>query len=80
MRASGRLSLKGRAGVLVKAPKRDQELRLDMPAVGLKTIAAAARAEIEGVVLAAGQVLLIDRQACACAAEEAALFLHGMAL
>jgi hypothetical protein len=80
LRASGRLSLKGRAGVLVKAPKRDQELRLDMPAVGLKTIAAAARAEIEGVVLAAGQVLLIDRQACARAAEEAALFLHGMAL
>jgi DUF1009 family protein len=80
MRASGRLSLKGRVGVLVKAPKRDQEMRLDMPAVGLKTIEAAERAEMEGVVLAAGKVLLIDRDACGRAADEASLFLYGMAL
>jgi DUF1009 family protein len=80
MRASGRVSLKGRAGVLVKAPKRGQEMRLDMPAIGLKTIQAAERAEMEGVVLAAGQVLLIDRDACARAADAASIFLYGMAL
>jgi UDP-2,3-diacylglucosamine hydrolase len=80
MRASASLNLKGRAGVLVKAPKRDQEMRLDMPAVGLKTVEAAISAELEGVVLAAGKVLLIDRDACASAADEAALFLYGMAL
>ncbi len=34
MRANGRLRLSGLAGVLVKAPKRGQDLRLDMPAVG----------------------------------------------
>jgi len=79
LRASGRLPLKGRAGALVKAPKRDQEMRLDMPAIGPETIAAAARAELEGVALAAGRVLILDRQACARAADGAGLFLHGMA-
>ena len=34
MRANGRLSFKGPAGVMVKAPKRGQDLRLDMPAIG----------------------------------------------
>jgi len=80
LRASGRIALKGRAGVLVKTPKRDQEMRLDMPAVGLQTIDAAARADLEGVALAAGKVLVIDRDACAKAADQAGLFLHGMAL
>jgi hypothetical protein len=80
MRAIGRLSRKGRAGVLVKAPKHGQEMRLDMPAVGLKTIEAAAGAEMEGLVLAAGRVLLIDREACVRAADEGSLFLYGMTL
>jgi hypothetical protein len=80
MRAIGRLSRKGRAGVLVKAPKQGQEMRLDMPAVGLKTIEAAAGAEMEGLVLAAGRVLLIDREACVRAADEGSLFLYGMTL
>ena len=80
MRASGRLGLKGRAGVLVKAPKQGQEMRLDMPAVGLTTIEAASRAGLEGVALAAGRVLVMDREACARAADEASLFLNGMAL
>ncbi|HEY1454709.1 MAG TPA: UDP-2,3-diacylglucosamine diphosphatase LpxI, partial [Roseiarcus sp.] len=34
MRANGRLRFAGQAGVLVKAPKRGQDLRLDMPAIG----------------------------------------------
>ena len=34
LRASGRLRFKGPAGVFVKAPKRGQDLRLDMPAIG----------------------------------------------
>ena len=34
LRAGGRLRLKGRAGVFVKAAKRGQDVRLDLPAVG----------------------------------------------
>ncbi len=46
MRQSGRLRYKGPAGVLVKTPKRGQDLRLDMPAIGPDTVAGAARAEL----------------------------------
>ena len=78
LRASRRLRFKGRAGVLVKAPKRDQDMRLDMPAVGPKTIEGAKAAQLEGVALAAGRVLIADRAAFARAADEAGLFAFGL--
>jgi hypothetical protein len=78
LRAAKRLRFKGRAGVLVKAPKRGQDMRLDMPAVGVKTIEAARRAELEGIALAAGRVLIADREAFARAADEAGLFAFGL--
>ncbi len=77
LRSSGRLRLKGRAGVLVKAPKRGQDLRLDMPAIGPQTIEGAANAQLRGVALAAGRVLMVQRDACVCAADTAGLFLCG---
>jgi UDP-2,3-diacylglucosamine hydrolase len=77
LRSSGRLRHKGPAGVLVKAPKRGQDLRLDMPAVGPHTIASAARAEVRGVALAAGRVLVVERERCAREADGAGLFLTG---
>ena len=80
MRAEQRLRFKGPAGVLVKAPKRDQDLRLDMPAIGLHTIAAAAHAQLQGLVLAAGKTLVVDRLALAEAANAAGLFVIGQDL
>ena len=78
LRAARRLRLKGKAGVLIKAPKSDQDLRLDMPAVGLKTIEGAKRAGLEGIALAAGRVLIADRAAFVRAADEAGLFVFGL--
>ncbi len=79
LRASRRLRFHGPAGVFVKAPKRDQDLRLDMPTVGVQTIEAAKRAQLQGVALAAGQVLVADRPAFSRAADEAGLFVVGFA-
>ncbi len=62
LRAGGRLRLKGRAGVFVKAAKRGQDVRLDLPAVGPATIAAAKRAQLVGLAIAAGEVLIADRR------------------
>jgi UDP-2,3-diacylglucosamine hydrolase len=78
MRAAKRLRFRGRMGVLVKAPKRGQDMRLDMPAVGLKTVEGARRAGLEGIALAAGRVLIVDRAAFARAADEAGLFVLGL--
>ena len=77
LRAGGRLRIKGRAGVFVKAAKRGQDTRLDLPAVGPHTIAAAKRAQLAGLALAAGEVLIADRAAFLKAAESAGLFVYG---
>ncbi len=79
MRASGRLRFTGPAGVLVKAPKRGQDLRLDMPAIGPKTIEGAAKARLRGVAVAAGRVLIVDRERSAREADAAGLFVAGFA-
>ena len=80
MRAANRLRFKGRAGVLVKAPKRGQDMRFDLPAAGPKTIEAAARAQLQGVALAAGKTLIADRAALAAVADAAGIFVIGLAL
>jgi UDP-2,3-diacylglucosamine hydrolase len=77
LRAEGRLKHKGAAGVFVKTPKRGQDLRLDMPAVGPKTIRGAIDAQLRGVALAAGRVLMVERERCIREADAAGLFVVG---
>jgi len=79
MRASGRLRFAGPAGVLVKAPKRKQDLRLDMPAIGPMTIERVAKAQLRGAAVAAGQVLVVERERLAREADAAGLFVAGFA-
>ena len=79
MRASGRLRFAGQVGVLVKAPKRGQDLRLDMPAIGPKTIEGAAKAQLRGAAVAAGRVLILERDRLAREADAARLFVAGFA-
>jgi hypothetical protein len=71
---------RGKGGVLVKAPKRGQDLRVDMPAVGPETIRNAAKAGLDGIVVSAGKVVLIDRDATRAALEETGLFLFARVL
>jgi DUF1009 family protein len=78
LRASGRLRDRT-SGVLVKAPKQGQDLRLDMPAIGPATIEGAAKAKLRGVAIAAGCVLVAERERCAREADAAGLFVCGFA-
>ena len=64
-------------GVLVKRPKAGQDLRVDMPAIGPGTVEAAAAAGLEGIVIAHGAVVLLDRDELIRKAEEAGLFLRA---
>ncbi len=77
MRANGRLRFSGQAGVLVKAPKRGQDLRLDMPAIGPKTIEGAVKAQLRGVAVGAGRVLILERDRLSRDADAARLFVTG---
>jgi DUF1009 family protein len=77
MRVNGRLRLRGPAGVLVKAPKHGQDLRLDMPAIGPRTVEGAFKAQLRGAAVAAGRVLIVERERLARDADAAALFFAG---
>lgn len=66
---------RAKGGVLVKTPKRGQDLRVDMPAIGPETIRRAATAGLSGIVIAAGKVVVLDRPALMAAVEESGLFL-----
>jgi DUF1009 family protein len=66
-----------RCGVLVKLPKPIQDLRLDMPAIGPATVAAAAAACLAGIAVEAGGTLVADREAVVAAADAAGLWIHG---
>ncbi len=70
--------LKRRAGVLVKAPKPGQELRVDMPAIGPRTVENAAAAGLAGIAVASQRVLLADPDALIAAAEHHGLFVIGI--
>lgn len=77
LRASKRLRLKGRCGVFIKAAKRGQDRRLDLPAVGVQTIFAAKEAQLAGLAIAAGEVLIADRPVFLSAAADSGLFVYG---
>lgn len=68
------------AGVLVKTAKTGQDLRIDMPAIGPRTFAEAARAGLRGVAVGAGSTLIIDREEAIGTADRLGLFLIGLDL
>ena len=48
-----------------------------MPAIGPKTIDGAVKAQLRGVAIAAGRVLVLERERCAREADAAGLFVAG---
>ena len=66
-------------GVLLKAPKPGQDMRVDMPAIGPDTVRAAASAGLAGIVVAAGAVLVLDREKVEAEAARAGLFVWARA-
>jgi DUF1009 family protein len=70
----------GRSGVLAKGPKPGQELRVDMPAIGPRTVELAAAAGLAGLALEAGAVLLLDRAEAVPAADALGLAIEGLAV
>src|SRR5689334_6949129 len=67
-----------RAGVLAKGPKPGQELRVDMPAVGPRTVEQVAAASLAGAVVEAGAVLVLDRAEAIAIADVRRCALYGL--
>ncbi|MFT5799797.1 MAG: DUF1009 family protein [Candidatus Azotimanducaceae bacterium] len=62
-------------GVLVKGPKTGQDTRADMPTIGPATIEAAQKAGLVGVVIDAGDVILLEHEKCIAMANAAGMVL-----
>jgi DUF1009 family protein len=71
------LARKGRGGVLVKSCKPQQDRRLDLPVIGLRTVRKAYEAGLAGIAVEAGSSLILDREETAAAADKLGLFLTG---
>ena len=65
-------------GVLVKAAKTGQDMRVDLAASGPRTIRNAAASGLSGVALGAGIALMIEREAMIAEADRLGLFLVGV--
>jgi UDP-2,3-diacylglucosamine hydrolase len=64
-------------GVLAKACKPGQELRVDLPTIGPGTVSRAAAAGLAGIVGEAGRLLVLDREKTIQLADELGVFIVG---
>ncbi len=62
-------------GVLVKFPKKKQDLRIDLPTVGLETFFQCKAAELKGIVLKANQNVFLEKKRCIKYANKNNMFL-----
>ena len=78
LRSEGRIRSKLQRGVLVKMPKRGQDLRLDLPTTGLQTVDGVIAAGLAGLATVAGHTIVADPQPMIDAADRAGAFVIGL--
>ena len=66
--------------VMVKVSKPRQDLRFDVPVIGMQTLHAAAEARVRVVAIEAGKTLLLDRQAMTKEAQRRGITIAGYIL
>jgi UDP-2,3-diacylglucosamine hydrolase len=78
LRRSGRIRSPDGTGVLVKAPKPGQDLRIDLPSIGARTVEGVARARLAGIAVVAGSVVVAEPGRLAAVADSAKIFVIGI--
>jgi UDP-2,3-diacylglucosamine hydrolase len=78
LRNEGRIRAKAARGVLVKAPKSGQDLRFDLPTLGPRTVEGAAKAQLAGIAIVAGNTIVAEPQAMITVADAAGVFVTGL--
>ena len=62
-------------GVLVKFPKKKQDLRIDLPTVGLNTLKQCMSVGLKGIVLKSKQNVFLERNKCINFANKNKMFI-----
>jgi DUF1009 family protein len=63
--------------VLGKCAKPQQDLRVDMPTIGTRTVEAAISLGLAGIAVEAGRVMIVDRVEAIRRADAAGVFVVG---
>jgi len=75
LRRSGRVKWSGRAGVLAKFCKPQQDMRVDMPTIGSRTVETVAEAGLAGIVIEPRRVMIADRAETVAVARRTGTFI-----
>jgi UDP-2,3-diacylglucosamine hydrolase len=62
-------------GVLVKLPKKKQDLRVDLPTIGLKTLKQSKAAGLKGIIVKSKQHIFLDKNKCINFANKNKMFI-----
>ena len=66
---------KAKGGILIKFPKRKQDLRADLPTVGLDTLKDCKKVNLKGIVLKSNQNIFMDKKKCINFANKNKIFI-----
>ena len=66
----------GTGGILIKFPKRKQDLRADLPTVGIDTLIDCKKVNLKGIVLKSNQNIFIDKKKCISFANKNKIFIN----
>jgi DUF1009 family protein len=78
LRDKGRVRSRQGVGVLIKAPKPGQDMRVDLPSIGPQTVERAERAGLAGIAVAAGAAVIAEPQDVSALADRKGLFVVGV--
>ena len=62
-------------GILIKFPKKKQDLRADLPTIGMDTLKDCKKANLKGIVLKSNQNIFIDKKKCISFANKNNIFI-----
>lgn len=78
IRRCGEYRRKGDGGVLVKLRKLQQDMRIDLPTIGPRSVSRAQESGLRGIVVHAGNGLIVDEAETIRLADKAGLFIMGI--
>ena len=68
-------NIMNKTGILIKFPKKKQDLRIDLPTIGIDTFKDCKRSGLKGIVLKAKEHVILDRRRCINFANKNRMFL-----
>ena len=69
-----------RGGLLIKLKKPGQDRRMDLPTIGVTTVIEANEAELAGIIIQAGETIIVDLESVITAANQKGIFIKALVL